>query len=109
MRRGSIGPSILEALETNPALAELVEHVEQVPGRACQAVEAGGRLDHVVLICLLVLGRSFHSYRWNGTQTKSAGLVLSHGIGQLHQKAQQDKQVQSRCWSTDHQSKLVQH
>src|SRR5262245_29915719 len=45
MRRGSIGPSILEALETNPALAELVEHVEQVPGRARQAVEAGDHED----------------------------------------------------------------
>src|SRR5262249_14571672 len=45
MRRGGVGPGALERPEASSSLRQLVEHVEQVPGRARQPVEAGDDED----------------------------------------------------------------
>ena len=41
MRCRGVGPGVFEAFEARAALADFVEHVEQVPGRARQAIETG--------------------------------------------------------------------
>src|SRR5262245_46942768 len=41
VRRSGVRPRVLKRTEAGAALADLVEHVEKVPGRARQAVETG--------------------------------------------------------------------